>query len=193
MNGIQELVKEKIKPELTRIQNELITLDRLWMAGLMEMQPDKTFYPDANSTLRIAYGKVAGYTPGDAVYYKHYTTLEGIMEKNNPAIYDYDVPQKLKELYESKDYGSYAQDGEMPVCFIATNHTTGGNSGSPVLNADGNLIGLNFDRAWEGVMSDMQYSPEICRNIAVDIRYVLFIIDKYAGAKHLIEEMEIVP
>lgn len=105
------------------------------------------------------------------------------MEKNNPAIYDYDVPQKLKELYESKDYGSYAQDGEMPVCFIATNHTTGGNSGSPVLNADGNLIGLNFDRAWEGVMSDMQYSPEICRNIAVDIRYVLFIIDKYAGAK----------
>ena len=163
------------------------------MAGLMEMQPDKTFYPDANSTLRIAYGKVAGYTPGDAVYYKHYTTLEGIMEKNNPAIYDYDVPQKLKELYESKDYGSYAQDGEMPVCFIATNHTTGGNSGSPVLNADGNLIGLNFDRAWEGVMSDMQYSPEICRNIAVDIRYVLFIIDKYAGAKHLIEEMEIVP
>ena len=115
------------------------------------------------------------------------------MEKNNPAIYDYDVPQRLKELYESKDYGSYAQDGEMPVCFIATNHTTGGNSGSPVLNADGNLIGLNFDRAWEGVMSDMQYSPEICRNIAVDIRYVLFIIDKYAGARHLIEEMEIVP
>ncbi|WP_294139559.1 S46 family peptidase [uncultured Sanguibacteroides sp.] len=193
MDGIQELVKEKIKPELTRIQNELKTLDRLWMAGLMEMQPNKTFYPDANSTLRIAYGKIAGYTPSDAVYYKHYTTLEGIMEKNNPAIYDYDVPQRLKELYESKDYGSYAQDGEMPVCFIATNHTTGGNSGSPVLNADGNLIGLNFDRAWEGVMSDMQYSPEICRNIAVDIRYVLFIIDKYAGARHLIEEMEIVP
>ena len=104
----------------------------------------------------------------------------------------YDVPQKLRDLYKNRDFGPYTQDGEVPVCFIATNHTTGGNSGSPVLDAEGNLIGLNFDRAWEGVMSDMQYSPEICRNIAVDIRFVLFIIDKYAGAKHLIEEMEII-
>lgn len=114
------------------------------------------------------------------------------MEKDNPDIYDYDVPQKLRDLYKNKDFGPYTQDGEVPVCFIATNHTTGGNSGSPVLDAEGNLIGLNFDRAWEGVMSDMQYSPEICRNIAVDIRYVLFIIDKYAGAQHLIDEMVII-
>ena len=120
------------------------------------------------------------------------TTLKGIMEKDNPNIYDYDVPQKLRDLYKNRDFGPYTQDGEVPVCFIATNHTTGGNSGSPVLDAEGNLIGLNFDRAWEGVMSDMQYSPEICRNIAVDIRYVLFIIDKYAGAQRLIDEMVII-
>ena len=122
----------------------------------------------------------------------HYTTLKGIMEKDNPNIYDYNVPQKLRDLYKNRDFGPYTQDGEVPVCFIATNHTTGGNSGSPVLDAEGNLIGLNFDRAWEGVMSDMQYSPEICRNIAVDIRYVLFIIDKYAGAQRLIDEMVII-
>ena len=114
------------------------------------------------------------------------------MEKDNPNIYDYDVPQKLRDLYKNRDFGPYTQDGEVPVCFIATNHTTGGNSGSPVLDAEGNLIGLNFDRAWEGVMSDMQYSPEICRNIAVDIHYVLFIIDKYAGAQRLIDEMVII-
>ena len=137
-------------------------------------------------------GKVAGYHATDAVYYTHYTTLKGIMEKDNPNIYDYNVPQKLRDLYKNRDFGPYTQDGEVPVCFIATNHTTGGNSGSPVLDAEGNLIGLNFDRAWEGVMSDMQYSPEICRNIAVDIRYVLFIIDKYAGAQRLIDEMVII-
>lgn len=192
MEGIQNLFMEKIRPELGRIEREINSLNRQWMAGLMEMQPDKVFYPDANSTLRVAYGKVAGYKALDAVYYTPYTTLKGIMEKDNPNIYDYDVPQKLRELYKNRDFGPYTQDGEVPVCFIATNHTTGGNSGSPVLDAEGNLIGLNFDRAWEGVMSDMQYSPEICRNIAVDIRYVLFIIDKYAGAKHLIEEMEII-
>lgn len=192
MEGIQNLFMEKIRPELGRIEREINSLNRQWMAGLMEMQPDKVFYPDANSTLRVAYGKVAGYKALDAVYYTPYTTLKGIIEKDNPNIYDYDVPQKLRELYKNRDFGPYTQDGEVPVCFIATNHTTGGNSGSPVLDAEGNLIGLNFDRAWEGVMSDMQYSPEICRNIAVDIRYVLFIIDKYAGAKHLIEEMEII-
>ena len=190
--GIYTLYADKIRPELSRIESELKLLNRLWIAGLMEMQPDKTFYPDANSTLRVAYGKIAGYHATDAVYYTHYTTLKGIMEKDNPNIYDYDVPQKLRDLYKNRDFGPYTQDGEVPVCFIATNHTTGGNSGSPVLDAEGNLIGLNFDRAWEGVMSDMQYSPEICRNIAVDIRYVLFIIDKYAGAQRLIDEMVII-
>ncbi len=156
------------------------------------MRPEKNFYADANSTLRVAYGKVQGYSPCDAVYYKHYTTLNGIMEKDNPEIYDYNVPQKLREIYRNRDFGPYMQDGEVPVCFIATNHTTGGNSGSPVLNAEGHLIGLNFDRAWDGVMSDIQYDPAICRNISVDIRYVLFIIDKLADAGHLLEEMVII-
>ena len=114
------------------------------------------------------------------------------MEKYIPNDYEFDIPKKLRELYEKKDYGMYGYKGKMPVCFIATNHTTGGNSGSPAIDAHGNLIGLNFDRVWEGTMSDIYYSPDICRNIMVDIRYVLFVIDKYAGAKHLIEEMKII-
>lgn len=183
---------EKINPELSAINKEIENLNRVWLAGLMEMQPQKTFYADANSTLRVAFGKVGGYSPVDGVIYKHYTTLDGIMEKDNPAIYDYDVPQKLRDIYKSKDFGSYTENGEVPVCFIANNHTTGGNSGSSVLNARGELIGLNFDRAWDGVMSDIQYDPAICRNIAVDIRYVLFIMDKFAGAKHLIGELDLV-
>jgi len=135
---------------------------------------------------------VNDYYPRDAVYYDYQTTLAGIMEKDDPDIYDYRVPVKLKELYESRDYGRYGKDGEMYVCFTATNHTTGGNSGSPVLDAEGRLIGLNFDRNWEGTMSDIMYNPDMCRNIVLDIRYCLFIIDKYAGAGHLVEEMEIV-
>ncbi|MDX9918224.1 MAG: S46 family peptidase, partial [Gudongella sp.] len=162
------------------------------MKGQMEFNKTRSFYPDANSTLRITYGKVKGYSPSDAVYYKHYSTLEGIMEKDNPEIYDYDIPQKLRDVYKSKDYGRWAVNGTIPVCFVASNHTSGGNSGSPVLNADGNLIGINFDRVWEGTMSDIVYDPEICRNISLDIRYVLFIIDKVAGAGHLIEEMKLV-
>lgn len=190
--SMDEFGVSKIYSELNRIEKEISDLNQIWLAGLMEMQPEKNFYADANSTLRVAYGKIQGYSPCDAVYYKHYTTLKGIIEKDNPAIYDYNVPQKLREVYEKKDFGDYTQEGEVPVCFIATNHTTGGNSGSPVLNAEGHLIGLNFDRAWDGVMSDIQYNPEICRNISVDIRYVLFIMDKVAGAHHLIQEMEIV-
>lgn len=191
-NSIAEFNKTRIRPELSKIERELTRLDRLWLAGLMEMQPEKTFYADANSTLRVAYGTIGGYSPRDAVEYLYYTTLEGIIEKDDPSIYDYNIPQKLRDLYAAKDFGPYTQNGKVPVCFIASNHTTGGNSGSCVLNAEGYLIGLNFDRAWDGVMSDMQYDPEICRNIAVDIRYVLFIMDKLAGAKHLMEEMEIV-
>jgi hypothetical protein len=153
---------------------------------------EKKFYPDANSTLRVAYGKVAGYQPRDGVEYDHYTYLDGVMEKYKPGDYEFDVPQKLRDLYKAKDYGQYGSSGKMPVCFIATNHTTGGNSGSPVLDAYGNLIGLNFDRVWEGTMSDLNYDPSICRNIMVDARYILFIIDKYAGATHLIKEMKLV-
>jgi hypothetical protein len=162
------------------------------MALQMEYMKDKIFYPDANSTLRISFGTVQGYKSRDAVYFEHLSTLKGIIEKDNPEIYDYDVPEKLKELFEKHDYGPYAQDGEIPVCFIANNHTTGGNSGSPVLNAEGYLIGINFDRAWEGVASDMAFNPEQSRNISLDIRYALFIIDKYAGAGYLLDEMTIV-
>jgi hypothetical protein len=187
-----QIHSEQITPSYYQLNNDIRMLDRMYMKAQMEFQPDKVFYPDANGTIRVTYGKVKGYYPKDAVYYQHFTTLEGIMEKDNPEIYDYDVPDRLKELYESKDYGRYSQDGKMPVCFIATNHTTGGNSGSPVINAEGHLIGINFDRAWEGVMSDLMFNPEKCRNISIDIRFALFIIDKFAGARYLLDEMELV-
>jgi hypothetical protein len=169
------------------------SLQRVYMKAQMEMQTDKRFYPDANSTLRVAYGKVDDYVAADAISYLHFSTLKGIMEKENPDIYDYVVEKKLKELYQNQDYGQYAdKDGTIHVGFIASNHTSGGNSGSPVLNADGNLIGINFDRNWEGTMSDLTYDPDLCRNISLDIRYCLFIIDKFAGAHRLIEEMKLV-
>jgi hypothetical protein len=161
------------------------------MRGQMEFDKEMEFYPDANSTLRITYGKVKGYKPVDGVYYFPSSTLEGIMEKDNPEIYDYNIPQKLRDIYAAKDYGRWEVNGTVPVCFIATNHTSGGNSGSPVINAQGELIGINFDRVWEGTMSDIAYDPEVCRNISLDIRFVLFVIDKLAGANHLIEEMKI--
>ena len=176
-----------------RNNQDIQRLMRLYVKGMMEMQPDVNFFPDANLTLRVAYGHVEGFRPKDGVYYKPYSTLQGIMEKENPDIYDYVVEPKLKQLYNTKDYGRYGTpDKEMPVGFIATNHTTGGNSGSPVLNADGQLIGLNFDRCWEGTMSDLLFDPDYCRNICLDIRYCLFIIDKFAGARHLINEMTLV-
>ncbi|MBR1792452.1 MAG: S46 family peptidase [Bacteroidales bacterium] len=166
---------------------------RTYLHGMMEQFPDSNFFPDANLTLRVAYGHVEGFQPKDAVRYEPYSTLDGIMEKENPNIYDYVVEPRLKELYLNKDYGRYANaKGELPTCFIATNHTTGGNSGSPVMNADGRLIGLNFDRCWEGTMSDLLFDPDYCRNICLDIRYCLFLIDKFAGARHLIDEMTIV-
>ncbi|MCD4725147.1 MAG: S46 family peptidase, partial [Bacteroidales bacterium] len=184
---------QDMRPTLRKYYAEDDSLQRIYMKGLMEFLPDKRFYPDANFTLRVTYGKVKGYQPRDAVTYKHFTTLEGIMEKENPDIYDYVVEDKLKDLYESKDYGRYAdKDGSMHVCFTATNHTSGGNSGSPLLNDKGELLGINFDRCWEGTMSDIVYDPEQCRNISIDIRYCLFIIDKYAGAGHLVEEMTII-
>lgn len=187
-----EIADKKINNQVAILEFRINGLYRKFMAGLMEMQPDRVFFPDANRTLRVAYGHVSGFVPRDAVYYKHFTTLSGIMEKDNPEIYDYDVPLRLKELYNSKDYGIYGVNGTMPVAFIATNHTSGGNSGSPVMNADGHLIGLNFDRVWEGTMSDIMFDPEVCRNITVDIRYVLFITEKYAGASHLINEMKLI-
>jgi len=165
---------------------------KLYMSGIMEMNQGKSLWPDANKTLRVAYGKVEGYEPMDGVTYNYYTTLEGIIQKDNPTIYDYNVPQKLRDLYLKKDYGRYGKDGQMNVCFLASNHTTGGNSGSPVIDANGNLIGVNFDRGWEGTMSDLMFDPERCRNIILDIRYALFITDKLAGAGYLIDEMQLV-
>lgn len=187
-----KMLEGVVRPELAALDSRLAELNRLYMAGQMEYGQSKTFYPDANSTLRLAYGKVAGYDSRDGVYHKHFTTLSGIMEKDNPEIYDYDVPDRLRELYDSKDFGSYAVNGDVPVCFIADNHTTGGNSGSPVLNAEGHLIGVNFDRAWEGVASDIMFNRQQSRNISLDIRYALFIIDKFAGAGYLLDEMTII-
>jgi hypothetical protein len=190
--NVSDFLLSNVRPELVKLNNDLQRLNRDYMSAQMEFDKDRVFYPDANSTLRLTYGTIGGYYSKDAVYYTCYTTLKGIMEKDNPEIYDYAVPEKLKQLYKTKDYGRYTQDGEVPVCFIANNHTTGGNSGSPVINADGQLIGVNFDRAWEGVASDMSYNPEQSRNISLDIRYALFLIDKFAGAGYLLKEMTIV-
>lgn len=193
VNSLTTIFYDKVMPNYQKIISEINELEKIYMEAILEYsKPSDRIFPDANSTLRVTYGKVKGYSPSDAVYYEPITYLEGAMEKYIPNDYEFDIPEKLRELYQKKDYGMYGYKGKMPVCFIATNHTTGGNSGSPAIDAHGNLIGLNFDRVWEGTMSDIYYSPDICRNIMVDIRYVLFVIDKYAGAKHLIEEMKII-
>ncbi|MDG5490426.1 S46 family peptidase [Psychroserpens sp. SPM9] len=190
------LIKEfytTLEPDFQRINTEINALQTTYMTALMEVMPEERYFPDANSTLRVTYGKVNGYSPRDAIYYNPVTYLDGVIEKYVPGDYEFDVPQRLRDLYAAKDYGQYAdKNGKLPVCFLGTNHTTGGNSGSPAIDAEGNLVGLNFDRVWEGTMSDIYYDPEICRNIMVDLRYVLFIVDKYAGATHLIEEMTLV-
>ena len=186
-----------VQPHTTRLNQDLDLAYRDYMRGQMahaqatEGQAGlEAFYPDANLTLRVAYGHIKGYSPSDGVYYTPSSTIKGIMEKDNPEIFDYDIPQRLRDIYATKDYGRWSDtSGEVPVCFIATNHTTGGNSGSPVINANGDLIGLNFDRVWEGTMSDIVFDPEICRNISLDVRYVLFTIEKIGGASYLFDEM----
>ena len=166
---------------------------RLYVAGLMEMDADRVFYPDANFTMRLTYGQVLPYEPQDAVSYNYFTTLDGVIAKEDPEnAYEFSVPEKLKELYRTKDYGPYAEKGVLHVGFISNNDITGGNSGSPVMNAKGQLIGLAFDGNWEAMSGDIAFEPALQRTISVDIRYVLFIIDKYAGATWLIDEMTIV-
>ena len=168
---------------------------RTYMQALREWDMERAFYPDANFTLRVSYGTVTGYENADGEYHTHLTTLDGIIAKDNPEIYDYDIPQSMRDIYESKDYGRWAieKNGKrtVPVCFLASNHTSGGNSGSPVINGKGELIGINFDRTWRSTMSDIEFDPTICRNISVDIRYVLFVIDRIGGAGYLFEEMDI--
>ena len=189
-----------VLPYTTALNQDLQLAYRDYMRGQMAFAQATdgaaglaSFYPDANLTLRVAYGHIKGYSPADGVYYTPSSTIKGIMEKDNPNIFDYNIPQTLRDIYATKDYGRWADaTGEVPVCFIATNHTTGGNSGSPVINADGDLIGLNFDRVWEGTMSDIVFDPEICRNISLDVRYVLFTIEKIGGASYLFDEMTFV-
>ena len=190
--GFAEVYSSQVYPQYFLIRSKIDSLNRKYMKAILEMNSGKLIYPDANGSLRITYGKAEGYEALDAVRYNYISTLAGVLQKEDTTIYDYKVSDKLKKLYENKDYGHYGIDSIMPVCFIASNHTSGGNSGSPVLDAEGHLIGVNFDRNWEGTMSDIMYDPEICRNICVDIRYVLFVIDKFAGAGYLLEEMNII-
>lgn len=176
-----------------KIQNSLNDLQKSYMSLQMTTDKDKAFFPDANFTLRVSYGQIRGSEPADAIEYKYQTTLDGVIEKYIPDDYEFDVPKKLLDLYHKRDFGRYANSqGKIPVAFTATNHTTGGNSGSPTIDANGNLIGLNFDRQWEGTMSDIYFDPQLCRNIMVDIRYILFIIDKFADSKWLLRELTII-
>lgn len=187
-----EHFRNVLNPRVTSINDKIEFYQSQYVRALREVFPAKRFYPDANSTLRLSYGKVEPYYPRDGVTLSTKTYLSGVIAKYIPGDYEFDLPGKLVELYKSKDFGVYGEDGKMPVCFIASNHTTGGNSGSPALNSRGELVGLNFDRAWEGTMSDLNYDERICRNIMVDVRYVLFIVDKFAGATYLVDEMDLV-
>ena len=189
---LKKVMDEQLSPKFNSINDKLQPLQKDYVAAQMATYPDRRFWPDANSTLRVAYGQVEPYAPRDGMTYKTQTYLDGVMEKYKPGDYEFDVDPRLIALYEKKDYGPYGENGKMPVCFIASNHTTGGNSGSPAIDAQGNLIGINFDRVWEGTMSDLYYDESICRNIMVDIRYVLFIIDKLAGASNLVKEMTLI-
>ncbi|MEO8588526.1 MAG: S46 family peptidase [Flavobacteriales bacterium] len=183
---------EQVRPQHAQLSDRIEATMRTYVKGMTELYPEQTYWPDANSTMRLSYGKVEGSEPRDAVECTAFSTLDGVMEKYVPGDAEFDVPQRLIDLYKAKDFGPYGVNGVQPVCFTSSLHTTGGNSGSPVLNGRGELIGLNFDRTWESTMSDIQFDPAKCRNIAVDIRYVLFVVDKYAGAKNLVDELQLV-
>lgn len=185
--------QKTVIPQISYYDVQINELQKDYVKGLKETMKNKKFYPDANGTLRVAYGKVSDYSPKDGLQNIHYTTIDGIVEKNKTGAEDFYVKPRLLELYAKKDFGNYVdKDGKLHVAFIASNHTTGGNSGSPVLNANGELIGTNFDRNWEGTMSDIMYNPDFCRNIILDIRFTLWIVDKYAGAGYLLNEMKLI-
>ena len=185
-DALDAFYRGAIVNKVRSLNESLQLVYRDYMRAQMAFEPEKAFYPDANLTLRVAYGHVEGYRPADAIYYHPVSTLRGIIEKDNPDIFDYNIPQTLRDIY--------AQGGheDQPVCFLATNHTTGGNSGSPVLNAEGHLIGINFDRVWEGTLSDLAFDPDVCRNISLDVRYILFIIKEIGHADYLLDEMAFV-
>jgi hypothetical protein len=192
VKALYENYEEKVKVPVNKAESEVNALNKRYLDALREVMSERKFYPDANSTLRVSYGKVKDYFPKDGTRYDYFSTLQGVMQKEKAGDPEFTVAPRLKELYNQKDFGRYAdKDGQMHVAFIATNHTTGGNSGSPVFNGKGQLIGTNFDRNWEGTMSDIMYDPSQVRNIALDIRYTLFIIDKFAGARYLVDEMTI--
>ena len=191
--AIYQHYQKTVIPQITYYDKQITQLQKEYMAGLKENVKDKKFYPDANGTMRISFGKVSDYKGKDGVEYLHYTTLDGLVDKNKTGEEDFYVKPRLVELYEKKDFGQYAdKNGKLRTCFIGSNHTTGGNSGSPVLNAKGQLIGTNFDRNWEGTMSDIMYNGSFCRNIILDVRFTLWMVDKYAGAGYLLNEMKIV-
>lgn len=191
-NDIATYRKTTLAPALSEFSNSMNYYNRLYMKARMKKDWNTDFYPDANLTLRLAYGKVEGMDPDGPAPYSYQTNLDEAIAKDNPEVEEFRVPQKLKNLYSRKDYGRWAVNGTVPLAFIATNHTSGGNSGSPVLNARGQLIGTNFDRVWEGTMSDYYFDPKLCRNITLDIRYTLFIIEKFGGAGWLLKEMKLV-
>jgi hypothetical protein len=186
-------IAQEIYDELVTSDDDLARGQRLWIAALREMMPDKTQYPDANFTMRLSYGSIKEYDPKDAVTYKYYTTLQGVIDKYIPGDYEFDLPRRLIDLNNKREFGRYGSDkGYMPVNFLTTNDITGGNSGSPILNGNGELIGLAFDGNWEAMSGDFMFEPDLQRTIAVDIRYVLWIMDIYSGAGHLVNEMTIV-
>ena len=183
----------KLDSEIRKKTGQLDESRHLWVAGLMEMYPDKVFYPDANGTMRVTYGTVGNYQPQDGVLFKETTTVNGYLQKEIPGDAEFDVPARMKSLILAKDFGQYANNkGELETCFISNNDITGGNSGSPVINNSGELIGIAFDGNWEAMSGDVAFEPELQRTISVDIRFVLWIVDKYAGATNLIKEMTIV-
>ncbi len=184
--------QKEVHPNYSVYHFQMEELMKMYLEAQMKYFPEKTFWADANSTLRLTYGKVEGSYPRDGMKYTWYTTLDGIIEKNNTGNEDFKIPLRLRELWEKKEYGRYGANENLNICFLGSNHTTGGNSGSPAINAEGHLVGINFDRTWESTMSDVMFDGEICRNIMVDIRYVLWVMDVYAGAGHLVNEMTLV-